>query len=183
MGLRQSPRPSLGWRLALVAAALDSAAAGAWAALRPGDLLHLLQCPPSADRLLLCRALGLLFLAHAPLLLLAAFRAGGAGLALAPLLGRLLTAGLWLWLLAAGGMAAPTEPDLHGGADQLWPWLTEPGGAAGLRTVLIVLLIHEAVWPPLLAAFLATRRKAPPAVTAGGSPAPAPPATPPTPPA
>jgi len=168
------------WQLLLLLAALDSVAAGAWAVLRPGDLLQILQCPPSPDRVLLCRALGLLFLAHAPCLLLAAWRSGFAGLALLPLFGRLLTAGVWLWLLGTGGMAAGAEPALHGG-DAVWPWLTGAGDMAAVRFALIALLLHDAIWPPLLIAFLATRRT--PAVKDGAAPVAALPAAPPAPPA
>ena len=100
--------------------------------------------------------LGLLFVAHVPCLLLAAFRSGFAGLTLLPLGGRLLSSGVWLWLLAAGGMAAGADPVLHG-ADQIWPWLTGAGVSA-VRVALMALLVHDAVWPPLLAAFLGTRR-------------------------
>lgn len=149
----QTNSPSPLWQALLVLAALDSAAAGAWAVLRPDDLFRLLQYPPSDDRVLLCRALGLLFLTHAPCLVLAAFRPRFAGLALYPLAGRLLSSGVWLWLLGSGRMPAA-------------------GGA------LTVLLVHDAVWPPLLAAFLWTRP-----VTADASPGAALPASPPPPPA
>ena len=157
----QTNRPSPLWQGLLVVAALDSAAAGGWAVLRPEDLFSLLQYPPSGDRVLLCRALGLLFLTHAPCLLLAAFRPGFAGLTLYPLAGRLLSSGVWLWLLGSGRMPAA-------------------GG------VLTVLLVHDAVWPPLLAAFLWTyraNRAAASPVTADASPGAARPGSPPPPPA
>ena len=184
MLLTRTNPPSLLWQIVLTLAALDSAAAGAWVVARPGDLLRLLQCPPSDDRILLCRALGLLFLTHAPCLLLAAFRSGCAGLTLLPLGGRLLASGVWLWLLAAGGMAAGADPVLHG-ADQVWPWLTG-AGAAAVRVALTALLLHDAVWLALLAAFLWMRcanRAAAPLLTDGALPAPALPAAPPSPPA
>ncbi len=161
MRTAQANSPSLLWQIALVLAALDSAAAGAWALFRPGDLFGFLQYPSSDDRLLLCRALGLLLLTHAPCLLLAAFRSGFAGLTLFPLSGRLLLSGLWLWLLGSG--RAPAA-----------------GGA------LTVLLAHDAVWPPLLTAFLGTRganRAESHPVTADASPGPALPASPAPPPA
>ena len=179
--------PSLWWQMLLVLAAVDSTAAGAWALLRPDDLFRLLQCPPSADRLLLCRALGFLFLTHAPCLLLAAFRPGFAGLTLLPLSGRLLSSGVWLWLLGACRMvAAQADPALHGGPERVWPWLLGSGDLAAVGGVLTALLLHDAVWPPLLAAFLAMRRAdraAARPVRDGASPGPALPASPPAPPA
>ncbi len=149
----QTNRPSPLWQGLLVLAALDSAATGAWAVLRPDNLFGLLQYPVSGDRVLLCRALGVLFLTHAPCLILAAFRPGFAGLALYPLAGRLLSSGVWLWLLGSGRMPAS-------------------GGA------LIVLLMHDAVWPPLFTVFLWTRP-----VTADASPRAARPGSLPPPPA
>src|SRR5438874_1395589 len=90
------------WRGLLLLAALDAAAAGAWGVSRPGDLFAMLQQAPSDDGLLLCRLLGLLYLMQAVFLFLAAFRPGFVGLTLAPLLGRMLLCGLWLWLLGSG---------------------------------------------------------------------------------
>ena len=154
--------PSRLWQVLLLLAALDAAVSGAWAALRPGDLFALLRLPPTGDGLLLCRLLGLLYLTHAVFLPLAAFVPGCGGLALAPLLGRLLACGAWLWLLGSAGRV--------------------PASAGAL----LGLLAHDAVWPPLLAAFLWTLRPKPlkgPELTAGASPAPGLPATPPAPPA
>ena len=119
----------------LLAAALDSLLFGLWAALRPADLFRLLKVPlPEgafylwqvhvgalsrqamrsprvSDAFLLWQLLGLLVLVHFVFLLLAALRPGPrGGLALAPLLGRALQAGLWLWLLGTDRMSLPATP-------------------------------------------------------------------------
>ncbi len=159
--------PSPAWRALLALAALDSVVAGVWVLARPGDLLNLLQCPASGDRELLGRALGFLFLTHAPCLLLAAFRSRFAALTLLPLFGRLLSSGFWLWLLAAGAKTVGADPALHGGA-AVWPWLTGADGA-GVRVALLGLLAHDVIWPPLLAAFLWTRRANLTAIASPGS--------------
>jgi len=128
--------PSRPWKILLFVAALDAAVCGAWAVLRPGDLFALLRLPPGDDGLLLWRLVGVLYLMHAVILPAAAFAPGWGGLALAPLLGRFLLSGLWLWLLGRPDRA----PDV---------------GA------LVVLLAHDAVWLPCLGAFLwAVRPKA-----------------------
>jgi hypothetical protein len=150
---RKESNPRL-WKGLLTLAAVDAAVAGAWAVCRPTDLFALLQQAPSDDGLLLCRLLGLLYLTQAAFLLLAAFLPGRAGLAWAPLLGRLLSCGLWLWLL----------------------------GSARFGTTVGVLLAHDAVWPPLLTAFLWTRRTRRP-IPREASTGPGFPATPPAPPA
>ena len=56
----------------LILAALDSVAMGAVALISPSLLFHFLQIPSNNDGLLLCRLLGVLFLAHGPFLFLAA---------------------------------------------------------------------------------------------------------------
>jgi hypothetical protein len=150
---RNSVVPRL-WMGLLVVCALDTAVTGVWAVLRPGDLFALLQQPPDDDGFLLCRALGLLYVTQALFVILAAFRPRCAGLALAPLLGRLLACGVWLWLMGSGRM---------------------PSAVAAL----LALLANDALWPPLLAAFLWARRP----VTRGAAPGPERPAARPAPPA
>ena len=59
-------------RLLLLVAALDSLMVGTWAVLRPDGLFAWLQVPPTPDGQVLCRALGVLTMAHAPCLVLAA---------------------------------------------------------------------------------------------------------------
>ena len=122
-------------RLLLWAAALDSLLFGLWAVLRPADLFRLLDVrlpddpfylwqvhvgvlsrktmssPRVSDAFLLWQLLGVLLLAHLVFLLLAALRpAARGGLALAPLLGRALLAGLWLWLLGTDRVSLPRAP-------------------------------------------------------------------------
>ncbi len=121
-------------KILLLFAALDSAAMGALALIYPSILFHFLQIAGNADALLLCRLLGVLFLAHAAILILAVRqpRVYG-GLTLAPLLGRMLSCGVWLWLL--GSTRATAD---HG--------------------ALLILLAHDAVWLPIFAGFLWNRR-------------------------
>ena len=127
--------PSCLSRPLLGAAALDSLLFGLWAALRPADLFRLLgvplpddayalwqvhvgvlsreamSSPRVHDAFLLWQLLGLLTLVHCVLLLAAALRpAALGGLALAPLLGRALQAGLWLWLLGTDRVRLPVAP-------------------------------------------------------------------------
>jgi hypothetical protein len=118
----------------LLLAALDSAVMGALALIVPSVLFHFLQVSTDDDGLLLCRLLGFLFLAHVPFLLLAACqpRVYG-GLTLAPLFGRMLSCGVWLWLLGS----TRTNAD---------------------HAALLVLLVHDAVWLPMFIGFLRTRR-------------------------
>jgi hypothetical protein len=119
----------------LLAAALDSLLFGLWAVLRPADLFRLLgvplpddayhlwqahvgvlsreamRSPRVSDAFLLWQLLGLLVLVHFIFLLLAALHPGlRGGLALAPLLGRALQAGLWLWLLGTDRVSLPVTP-------------------------------------------------------------------------
>jgi hypothetical protein len=124
------PAPRLA-RPLLVAAAADSLLFGLWAVLRPADLFRLLDVPLPADAyylwqvhlgvlsrqamssprvsdaFLLWQLLGVLLLVPFLFLLLAALRGG---LVLAPLLGRALLAGLWLWLLATDRVSLPRPP-------------------------------------------------------------------------
>jgi hypothetical protein len=110
-------------------AALDSLLYGGWAVLRPGGLFVFLEMAPPHDAFV-WRLLGLLVLAHVPCLILAALRpATFRGAVLVPLLGRLLLAGAWLWLLA--------------------------GPIPAARPAVLALLAHDAAWPPLLALCLA----------------------------
>jgi hypothetical protein len=97
----------------LTLALLDALLTGAWAALVPGGLLALLGAPPSPDALLLVRALGGLTLAQVPCLALALLGpARYRGLVVAPLVGRALLVGLWLWLLGSERADLPARP-LH----------------------------------------------------------------------
>jgi hypothetical protein len=131
-------------RILLLAAAADSLAAGAWAALRPGALFALLQpAPPeppfvaSGDALFLWQVLGLLLVCQSSCLIAAAWRpADCGGLVIVPLSGRLLLCGVWLWLLGTSRVRLPPEP-LRG------------------------LLLHDAAWLPVFLGFLWVRRGKP----------------------
>jgi hypothetical protein len=119
----------------LVVAALDSLLAGVWALAYPAGLFALLGMTPPRDAFL-WQVLGGLSLAHALCLALAAWRPGDyAGLVLVPLIGRALQCGLWLWLLGTDRVLLPAGP-------------------------LTGLLVHDAVWLPLFAAFLFAARRA-----------------------
>src|SRR5437660_5360743 len=95
----------------LFLAAVDSLAYGLWAWFQPHWLFEWLQFAThkaiswklfkaqfeTADEVFLWRTLGLLLVAHTVLLLLAAWRPRSlAALVWAPLIGRVLMAGLWL---------------------------------------------------------------------------------------
>ncbi len=117
-------------KILILAAALDSVAMGALALIYPLALFHFLQISPNNDGLLLCRLLGLLFLAHGPFLFLAARQPNiYGGLTLAPLIGRVLSCGVWLRLLGSTRTTAD-------------------------HAALFALLIHDAVWLPIFAPFL-----------------------------
>ena len=124
----KSPTVHPFWRLLLLVAGLDAVLAGGWAVLRPHDLSAALALAPTPDRLLTARALGALVLTHAAFLGLAAARPVRWG-------------GLALVALAGRALTAGVW---------LWVW--------GARAAAPWLLAHSAAWPPLLAAFLATRR-------------------------
>jgi hypothetical protein len=112
-------------KVLLLLAALDSAAMGAAALIYPSLLFHFLQIPPNNDGLLLCRLLGVLFLTHGPFLFLTARQPRVyAGLTLAPLFGRILSCGVWFWLLGSTRTMADHAA--------LW-----------------ALLVHDAVWLPI----------------------------------
>jgi hypothetical protein len=116
-------------------AALDSALTGAIALVYPSLLFGFLRIPTNDDGLLLCRLLGFLYLTHALFLILVARNPSvTSGLTLAPLFGRMLSCGVWLWLL---------------GSDRI------PADHAAL----FVLLAHDALWPPIFAGFLWGRRR------------------------
>src|SRR5260370_11132380 len=93
-------------RMILVVMALDSLAVGVCAIARPDGLLTLRQLTPPAaaplpDGAFLWTVLGYLNLANALCLAVAAVwpvRFGG--IALVPWVGRLLSCGMWLWLLS-----------------------------------------------------------------------------------
>ncbi len=117
-------------RLLLLPAAVDSLVSGAWAILRPDDLFTWLHLSPTKDGLLLCRALGALTVCHVPCLIVAFLRPSTwSGVVVAPLLGRALLAGVWLWLLTA---------------DRVRPAVS----------TLRLLLLHDAVWLPVFITFL-----------------------------
>ena len=114
----------------LILGALDSAAMGLVALLYPSMLFRFLQIPSNSDALFLCRLLGVLFIGHAPFLILAARQPGVyGGLTLAPLIGRVLSCGVWLWLLGSTRTTAD-------------------------HAALLVLLAHDAVWLPIFAGCL-----------------------------
>jgi hypothetical protein len=98
-------------RVILGLAGLDALATGLWLAARPAGLLHFLDSPASPDALLLLHGLGAIHLGYAGCLLLSAARHGAyRGLAVAPLLGLLIQAGLWLWLLGTRRVSLPAGP-------------------------------------------------------------------------
>jgi hypothetical protein len=97
-------------RIILAVMALDSLALGLWAIARPDGLFTLLQLTPPTDAFL-WRYLGYLNLANTLCLTVAAIwpvRCGG--IALVPWVGRLLSCGMWVWLLATPVIAAAREP-------------------------------------------------------------------------
>jgi hypothetical protein len=117
----------------LALAALDSAAAGGWAILQPEQGFAALDITPPQDKFLL-PVLGALLLGQGLCLVGALLRPREwGGLVWVPLLGRLLFAGLWLWLLGAGRL---------------------PEQRAYL------LLAHEMLWIPGFAVFLAAQWRA-----------------------
>jgi hypothetical protein len=123
-------------RALLLLAALDSLAAGAWAAARPAGLFDWLGAAPSPDALGLWRVLGVLLLGQALCLAAAAWRpADCGGLVLVPLAGRLLLCGAWLVLLGTDRVSLPPLP---------LRWLA----------------LHDALWVPVFLGFLRARRRA-----------------------
>jgi hypothetical protein len=130
---RMAPRSRSLWasRAVLGLAALDSVASGGWALLHPEDVFAWLQIPAPKDAFLL-PVLGGLLVAQGLCLVAALLRpAAWAGFVWVPLLGRLLLAGFWLWLLGSGRVPTPTA---------------------------LLLLAHEALWLPGFAIFLMTQR-------------------------
>ena len=119
-------------RLLLGLAALDSLALGLWAILLPDQLFSLLQLPVPADAFL-WPWFGWLSLAHAVCLAgIAVWPVEYRNLALVPWVGRLLSCGMWLWLLNTDSCRPAHAP--------LW-WL----------------LAHDAFWLLALTVFLVFR--------------------------
>jgi hypothetical protein len=116
-------------------AALDSVVVGLWAWLRPGDVFGWLRLPEAAwdhprDRLLLWAVQGPIALVYALFLVILIWRPDRHGsLALAPLLGRLLGCGVWLFVSVSPRAALPEGPGL-------------------------LLAAHDGFWSLVLAAFL-----------------------------
>jgi hypothetical protein len=117
------------FRALFVLAAGDSFLGGLWAVVRPGDLFAFLQTPAPRE-VILWQVLGGLALVHGVVLLILVRQPEAyAPLVLVPLLGRLLEAGIWLWLLHLDRLRLPAGP-------------------------LRLLLGHAAFWPPVFAGFL-----------------------------
>ncbi len=128
-----APRSRSLWasRAVLGLAALDSLASGGWALLDPKNVFAWLLIPVPQDAFLL-PVLGVLLIAQGLCLFAALIRpTAWAGFVWVPLLGRMLLAGLWLWLLGSGRVPRPTA---------------------------LLLLAHEALWLPGFAIFLMTQR-------------------------
>jgi hypothetical protein len=120
--------------LLLVLAAIDSFVTGVWATLRPAELFAFLQASETPDAVLLCRALGALWIFQGVCLLIAAVRPAEQGLlVLLPLSGRALLCGVWLWLMGTDRVKLPIDR-------------------------LELLLVHDAVWLPVFGGFLVVRR-------------------------
>jgi len=97
---------SRSWCVLLWFSAGDALVAGAWLLVRPVDLFIFLGVATPTDAIL-WRLLGLLNLGHGVCLILAVYRPGAfGGLVLAPLVGRLLEIGVWLWVLHSEPLAA-----------------------------------------------------------------------------
>lgn len=94
----------------LLLTALDSAALGLWAVVRPDDLFAWLELTPPRD-VVLWRALGTLAVAHALILcMLVVWPEGFGPLVLVPLIGRALSLGGWLFLLGTDRVRPATTP-------------------------------------------------------------------------
>jgi len=159
--------PYLGlWRGLLLLAALDALAWGLVWVVQPGELCQRLGMephhdawawqlrvprrdppdgiPPPRDAPGLWQLLAFLSLTQAAFLALAAWRPRTlGGLVVAPLIGHFLGTALWLWAL---GTTFTFPPDRV-------PFPT--------REPLLALAGHDAVWLPLLVAFLLVRRRNP----------------------
>jgi hypothetical protein len=125
-------RSLLASRAMLAMAALDSVAAGSWALFWPDQVFALLQEPPPQDAFLLS-ALGALLIGQGLCLGAALLRTEAwGGFVWVAVLGRLILACVWLWLL--GAMRIPRQPAL-------------------------LLIVHAVVWLPGFAVFLALHRR------------------------
>jgi hypothetical protein len=147
-----TPWPVRLCRVLLLLAALDGLAGGLWALLWPQALFDFLGMAARSDAGFwqlftrdlsaprdagLWQVLGLLALANGAFLLVAAWRPRElGGLALVPLVGRALLAGLWLWALGT----TFTFPERR---------VVFPD-----RTRLALLAAHDGAWAVVLAAFL-----------------------------
>jgi hypothetical protein len=111
-------------QITLLVSAVDCLVYGLWAGLWPGGLFVWLQFTThesikwkllgakieTADELLLWRVLGCLFLAHTILLAFGAWRPRSLGsLIWAPLIGRTMMVGFWLWLLGSERVEIPVH--------------------------------------------------------------------------
>jgi hypothetical protein len=122
-------------------AALDSVAAGGWAILWPDKVFAALEIEKPQDAILLS-VLGGLLVAQGLCLIAALLRPREwGGFVWAPLIGRVLLGGVWLWLLGAGRL-----PDQRA----------------------YLLLAHEVLWIPGFAVFLAMQWRAARSPTGGG---------------
>lgn len=126
-GWRLPVRPL--FRILLLFAALDAFVGGAWAVLQPNDLFAMLETTPPRDAVL-WRGLGALGVAQAVFLgMLALWPEACGSLVLAPLIGRCLSLGGWLFLLGTDRVRLAATP-------------------------LVLLAVHEAVWLMVFVAFL-----------------------------
>jgi hypothetical protein len=122
-------------RIVLGLAAVDSAVVGLWALLRPEDVFRWVQLPEVSggvpgDRLSLWSLLGVIALVYSLFLGILIWQPARTGpLALAPLLGRLIGCGFWLFVLGSDRVELADGPCL-------------------------LLAAHDAFWALMMAGFL-----------------------------